>query len=52
MAAVLDGQFVKKILTASRKDTSGIILALNYSEVLQNCHFHLFAMVILDCPVA
>ena len=48
MTAILDGQFVK-ILIASQKDTSDIILALIQSEILQNCHFHDFAIFSNSC---
>ena len=39
MAAILDGQFVEKIIF-SQNDTSDTLLAVIHSEVLQNCHFY------------
>ena len=42
--AFLDGQFVKKIVIASCKDLCDTILVRTHSEVLENCHFHVFTI--------
>ena len=42
----LDGHFVKKKFIASRKETSDTILTLIHSEVLQNCNFHVYAILV------
>ena len=44
-AAILDGQFVKNCNT-SCKEFYDTILVQIHSEVLENCHFHVFAILV------